>query len=55
MRGTAYRATDVEVEHLDIESWAGGDKPHWVRVVPHAITGRRLVTSDIPLDRRGYL
>ena len=54
VRGTAYRASDVEVEHLDIKSWAGGDKPHWVRVVPLEITGRRLVTPQLPLDLRGY-
>ena len=55
VRGTAYRATATEVDHLDIESWAGGEKPHWVRVVPHEITGRRLVTPHLPLDLRGYL
>ena len=54
VRGTAYRATDAEVGHLDIKPWARGDKPHWVRVVPLEITGRRLVTPQLPLDLRGY-
>jgi nitroimidazol reductase NimA-like FMN-containing flavoprotein (pyridoxamine 5'-phosphate oxidase superfamily) len=47
VRGTAFRATAAEVEHLDIRSWAAGDKPHWVRVVPDEITGRRLVAPDL--------
>jgi len=55
VQGIAHRASATEVEHLDIESWAGGEKSHWVRVVPHAITGRRLVLPDLPLDLRGYL
>ena len=54
-QGTAHRASAAEVSHLDIESWAGGEKSHWVRVVPHAITGRRLVVPALPLDLRGYL
>ncbi len=55
VRGTAYRATPAEVADLDFESWAGGEKPHWVRVVPLEITGRRLVIPHLPLDLRGYL
>ncbi len=27
---------------LDLEPWAPGDKPVWVRIVPSSITGRRL-------------
>jgi uncharacterized protein len=55
VQGTAHRAAAEEVEHLDIESWAAGEKPHWVRVVPDTITGRRLVVPNLPLDLRGYL
>ena len=47
VRGTAFRATAAEVEHLDIRSWAAGDKQYWVRVVPGEITGRRLVAPDL--------
>ena len=55
VQGIAYRADASEVAHLDMVSWAGGDKPHWVRLVPEQITGRRLTPPDIPLDVRGYL
>ena len=55
VQGTAHRASATEVEHLAVDSWAGGEKPHWVRVVPHAITGRRLAAPSLPLDLRGYL
>jgi uncharacterized protein len=47
VRGTAFRATAAEVEHLDVRSWAAGDKPYWVRVVPDEVTGRRLVAPAL--------
>jgi nitroimidazol reductase NimA-like FMN-containing flavoprotein (pyridoxamine 5'-phosphate oxidase superfamily) len=47
VRGTAFRATGAEVEHLDLSPWAAGDKRHWVRVVPAEITGRRLVAPAL--------
>jgi nitroimidazol reductase NimA-like FMN-containing flavoprotein (pyridoxamine 5'-phosphate oxidase superfamily) len=55
VRGTAHRASHREIAHLNVESWVGGDKQVWVRVVPRSITGRRLAAVDIPLDSRGYL
>jgi nitroimidazol reductase NimA-like FMN-containing flavoprotein (pyridoxamine 5'-phosphate oxidase superfamily) len=55
VRGRAYVATHWEVEHLELEPWAGADKPHWVRLVPHAITGRRIQLPQVDLDPRGYL
>lgn len=30
------------VTSLPVEPWAPGDKPHWVRLVPTRITGRRV-------------
>ena len=30
------------VHLLPVEPWAGGEKPHWVRIVPGRITGRRV-------------
>jgi uncharacterized protein len=54
VQGTAHRVSATEVEHLAVEPWAGGQKPHWVRVVPSAITGRRLIAPNLPLDLRGY-
>ena len=37
--------------------WAGGDKPHLVRVIPHGITGRRLAAPERHTagDTRGCL
>ncbi len=55
VQGVAYRADPNDVAHLDMVPWAGGDKAHWVRVVPQVITGRRLTPPDLPLDVRGYL
>ena len=55
VQGTAHRASHREIAHLHIESWVGGEKTAWVRVVPRTITGRRLAAADIPLDSRGYL
>jgi len=54
VRGKAFLVTDAEVAHLALEPWTG-DKHHWVKVVPEAITGRRLRAADMPLDTRGYL
>jgi nitroimidazol reductase NimA-like FMN-containing flavoprotein (pyridoxamine 5'-phosphate oxidase superfamily) len=27
---------------LPVDPWADGDKPHWLRLVPHRVTGRRV-------------
>ncbi|HET6949342.1 MAG TPA: pyridoxamine 5'-phosphate oxidase family protein [Acidimicrobiales bacterium] len=35
-------ATLRRVSALPIEPWAGGDKPHWMRLVPERISGRRI-------------
>lgn len=34
--------THRRVRELPIEPWAGGDKQHWMRVIPDRITGRRV-------------
>lgn len=40
---TAYDARTYErVQALPVDPWAGGDKSHWVRLVPERITGRRV-------------
>ena len=46
VRGRADEATHWEIDHLDLTAWAPGDKSHWVRVVPDAITGRRIRRLD---------
>ena len=39
-----------------VVTWAPGDKGHWLRIIPHEISGRRIVPGELPdLDARGYL
>jgi nitroimidazol reductase NimA-like FMN-containing flavoprotein (pyridoxamine 5'-phosphate oxidase superfamily) len=33
------------VRDLPVEPWAGGERPHWMRLVPSRITGRRIVPT----------
>lgn len=54
VRGIAYEADDWEIRHVDLMSWTDGDKEHWVRLVPGAVTGRRIVARPRPEDDRGY-
>jgi nitroimidazol reductase NimA-like FMN-containing flavoprotein (pyridoxamine 5'-phosphate oxidase superfamily) len=64
VRGLAEEVTDRHREEL-VESthatgatpWAPGDRGHWLRVIPHDVTGRRIVPGELPppfLDA-GYL
>lgn len=53
VHGVAWEAAPAE--HLAVEPWAPGEKPHWVRIVPDAVTGRRLRLPEIQIDGRGYL
>jgi nitroimidazol reductase NimA-like FMN-containing flavoprotein (pyridoxamine 5'-phosphate oxidase superfamily) len=40
---TPFDAAVLErVRNLPVEPWAEGDKPHWIRLVPSRITGRRV-------------
>ena len=40
---TPFDADTFErVRRLDVDPWAGGDKAHWMRLVPDRVTGRRL-------------
>ena len=40
---TPYDAeTYNRVHRLPVAPWAGGEKPHWVRIRPSRITGRRV-------------
>lgn len=55
VQGVAYEATPAEVEHLRLEPWAPGDKAHWVRILPDAITGRRIQLVTVQRDARGYV
>lgn len=40
---------------IEIESWAPGDKDHWVRITPAVISGRRISIPMWPVDGRGYI
>ncbi|MEA3076502.1 MAG: uncharacterized protein QOF60_1410 [Actinomycetota bacterium] len=55
IRGVAYEVTPREVEHLDVEPWAPGDRRHWIRVLSTAITGRNIRLPELAWDTRGYL
>ncbi|HZA74974.1 MAG TPA: pyridoxamine 5'-phosphate oxidase family protein [Acidimicrobiales bacterium] len=40
---TLYDAATFErVRHLAVDPWAGGDKAHWMRLIPDRVTGRRV-------------
>lgn len=44
---TTFDAATLErVRALPVEPWAGGDKPHWMRLVPTRVSGRRIVTGS---------
>ena len=49
VHGTAYdisTAYDEQARELPLEPWVGGEgKNSWIRIVPTAVTGRRIVPS----------
>ena len=55
--GAGHRAELVARTHAaGVEPWAPGEKGHWLRIIPHEISGRRIVPGELPgLDPRGYL
>lgn len=53
--GVAYEATPLEIAHLTVEPWSGGEKQHWVRVLPRTVSGRRIRLPAVQQDARGYL
>ena len=40
-----------------VEPWAPGDRGHWLRLIAHDISGRRIVPGELPpaVDPRAYL
>lgn len=42
VEGDAYVATHWETTHVKVTPWVDGAKGQWVRIVPTAITGRRI-------------
>jgi len=55
VRGTAVEIDAPDIPDVELETWAPGVKSHWVRIVPTAITGRRLELVNTVADPRGYL
>ena len=53
--GLAVEVEPSEVAHLDLESWVGGAKAHWMRLLASEVSGRRIRLADVPRDPRGYL
>jgi uncharacterized protein len=55
--GEEHRAEMLARTHESgVEPWAPGDKEHWLRLVSHEITGRRILPGELPpLDPRAYL
>jgi uncharacterized protein len=41
-------ATFARVRRLAVDPWAGGDKAHWMRLIPDRVTGRRVTPSARP-------
>ena len=42
-----FYTTFVErVQALPVEPWADGDKPHWMRLVPSRVSGRRILPAS---------
>ena len=40
-----------------VEPWAPGERGRWLRLIPHAISGRRIVPGELPpaFESAGYL
>lgn len=58
VQGLAYEESEWEIslDEGDVAPFAPGGKTHWARLVPHSVTGRRIVLPIAePFDERGYL
>jgi len=57
IRGEAVEVTDpaevARLRQLPLEPWAPGAKVHYVRILPAALTGRRISARGGPSHRRG--
>lgn len=48
----------IESTHAaGVEPWAPGERGRWLRLIPHAISGRRIVPGELPpaFESAGYL
>jgi nitroimidazol reductase NimA-like FMN-containing flavoprotein (pyridoxamine 5'-phosphate oxidase superfamily) len=64
VRGLAEEVTDrhrVELAQTTrdsgVEPWAPGEHEHWLRIIPHAVTGRRISQGELlpAFEDAGYL
>jgi uncharacterized protein len=56
--GTEHRAEIVaRTEATGVQPWAPGEHGHWLRLIVHDISGRRIVPGQLPppVDPRAYL
>ncbi len=55
--GEAHRPEMVaRTRAAGVEPWAPGEKGHWLRLITHEISGRRIVPGELPgPDTRAYL
>ncbi|MGX5655475.1 pyridoxamine 5'-phosphate oxidase family protein [Geodermatophilus nigrescens] len=47
----------ARTEATGLQPWAPGEHGHWLRLIPTAVTGRRIVPGELPpaVDPRAYL
>ena len=64
VRGLAEEVTEAHGPELvqrthdvGVRPWAPGEHGHWLRLIPHHVTGRRVVPGELPpaVDPRAYL
>ena len=55
VRGLAEEVTDAHVAELvartkasGVQPWAPGEYGHWLRLIPHAVSGRRITPDTLP-------
>ena len=56
--GPAHREELVaRTRATGVEPWAPGDRGNWLRLIPHDVSGRRIVPGELPpaVDPRAYL
>ena len=64
VRGLAEEVTDAHRAELvratreaGADPWAPGEHEHWLRIIPHAVTGRRIARGELlpAFEDAGYL
>ncbi len=47
--GSAHRAELIARTHAaEVNPWAPGEFGHWLRLIPHQVTGRRIIPGELP-------